>query len=87
MLRKVSTSTPFVTVQQRCYSQLQSHVENAKLSDKIVRGPMAQVFYKHPTYIMSREKLLNTIWMDIGVFKYSVNVLVPFFAVAYFVKA
>lgn len=83
MLRNVST----MAVQRRTYAQLQSHVENAKLSDKIVRGPVAQTFFKHPTFVMSREKMLSTIWVDIGVFKYSVNVLVPFFAVALFVKA
>jgi hypothetical protein len=83
MLRNISA----LSVQRRAYVELQSHVQNAKLSDKIVRGPIAKTFYKHPTFVMSREKMLSTIWVDIGVFKYSVNVLVPFFSLAYFVKA
>eukprot|EP00331_Platyophrya_macrostoma_P013237 CAMPEP_0176431688 /NCGR_PEP_ID=MMETSP0127-20121128/14950_1 /TAXON_ID=938130 /ORGANISM="Platyophrya macrostoma, Strain WH" /LENGTH=36 /DNA_ID= /DNA_START= /DNA_END= /DNA_ORIENTATION= len=36
---------------------------------------------------MAREKMLNKIWVDIGIFKYSFNALLPFFTVAYFVKA
>ncbi len=69
------------------YVQLQSETYCPHLSDKIVRKAPAEAYYPHPCWVMSREKMLNTVWVDQGIFKTSVNVLLPFFAVAMFFKA
>ena len=88
MLRRVMNSSSAATsVQRRLYVQLQSETYCERLSDKIVRGAPAENYYAHPCWVMSREKMLNTIWVDQGIFKQSVNLLVPFFAVALFFKA
>jgi hypothetical protein len=76
-----------LSAQRRSFAVLQSEKPCAKLADKIARNPLPTVYYKHPSYIMAREKMLATLWIDAGVFKYSVNALLPFFAVAYFLKA
>ncbi|KPI83525.1 hypothetical protein ABL78_7441 [Leptomonas seymouri] len=72
---------------QRRAASLQSEKPCASLADKIVRGKMKTTFYTHPSYVMSRDKMLDTIWVDIGVFHTCAYVLFPFFIIAYFFKA
>lgn len=90
MLRFAKFSRRFyaapLCVQSRCVS-LQSEKPCATLADKIVRGPQKTVFYTHPSYVMSREKMLYTIWMDIGVFANCAYALIAFFGIGYFFKA
>lgn len=75
------------TLIQRRAVSLQSEKPCATLADKIVRGTPNSVFYAHPSYVMSREKMLYTIWVDIGIFHTCAYAMIPFFAVAYFFKA
>lgn len=74
-------------VQRRAFAVIQSEKPCAKLSDKLVRNPLPTSYYKHPSYIMAREKMLATLWIDAGIFKYSIHALLPFFIVAMFFKA
>ncbi|ESL11682.1 hypothetical protein TRSC58_00561 [Trypanosoma rangeli SC58] len=73
--------------QIRSFTSLQVEKPCATLADKIVRGRESTVFYRHPVYVMSREKMLSTAWVDSGIFSISWKVLLPYFAVAYFFKA
>ncbi|CAD2219854.1 hypothetical protein AGDE_00992 [Angomonas deanei] len=75
-----------ISLQQR-QAWLQSEKPYASLADKIVRGELKKTFYSHPSYVMSREKMLYTIWVDIGVFTTCAYIIFPFFIVAYFFKA
>lgn len=75
------------TWMQRRAASLQSEKPCASLADKIVRGPQKSVFYTHPSYVMSRDKMLHTLWVDIGIFHTCAYVLFPFFFIAYFFKA
>ncbi|KAG5503475.1 hypothetical protein JKF63_05614 [Porcisia hertigi] len=75
------------TWMQRRAASLQSERPCSSLADKIVRGPPKTVYYKHPSYVMSRDKMLHTIWVDIGIFHTCAYVLFPFFFIAYFFKA
>ncbi|KAG5478025.1 hypothetical protein LSCM4_05423 [Leishmania orientalis] len=68
-------------------ASLQSEKPCASLADKIVRGPPKSVYYTHPSYVMSRDKMLHTIWVDIGIFHTCAYVMFPFFFIAYFFKA
>jgi hypothetical protein len=72
---------------QRRAASLQSEKPCASLADKIVRGRITTTYYTHPSYVMSRDKMLHTIWVDIGVFNTCAYVLFPFFIIAYFFKA
>ncbi|EPY37089.1 hypothetical protein STCU_00208 [Strigomonas culicis] len=81
--RIVPTALPI----QRRFVSLQSEKPCATLADKIVRGEKKTVFYNHPSYVMAREKMLYTIWVDIGVFATCSYIFIPFFAIAYFFKA
>ncbi|KAG5477786.1 hypothetical protein LSCM1_05085 [Leishmania martiniquensis] len=73
-------------IQLRAVS-LQSEKPCASLADKIVRGPRKSVYYTHPSYVMSRDKMLHTIWVDIGIFHTCAYALFPYFFIAYFFKA
>ncbi|GET88975.1 hypothetical protein, conserved [Leishmania tarentolae] len=75
------------TWMQRRAASLQSEKPCASLADKIVRGPPKSVYYTHPRYVMSRDKMLHTIWVDIGIFQTCAYALFPFFSAAYFFKA
>jgi hypothetical protein len=86
MLRRFSSQMSS-TGSVRHYVQLQSESYCKHLSEKIVRKSPASAFYNHPCWVMSREKMLNTIWVDQGIFLTSVKFLVPFFAIATFFKA
>ncbi|CCW62596.1 unnamed protein product [Phytomonas sp. EM1] len=90
MLRhaKLSARIPFrhMFVQKRT-AMLQSEKPCAILADKIVRGEHKSVFYTHPSYVMTREKMYYTIWVDIGIFSLSFYALMSYFALAYFFKA
>ncbi|CAJ1026783.1 hypothetical protein Q4I32_004351 [Leishmania shawi] len=68
-------------------ASLQSETPCARLADKIVRGPLKSVYYTHPSYVMSRDKMLHTIWVDLGIFHTCAYVLFPFFFIANFFKA
>lgn len=72
--------------QCRCVS-LQSEKPCATLADKILRRGKPSIFYTHPSYVMAREKMLYTIWVDNGIFAVSSVFFIPYFAVAYFFKA
>ena len=71
----------------RSFVTLQSEKRVSSFSDKVVRDPSPKDHFKHPTYVMAREKMLSTIWKDIGIFKYSVYGLVPFFTIAAYYQA
>ncbi|AAZ13453.1 uncharacterized protein TEOVI_000820700 [Trypanosoma equiperdum] len=79
-------SNPVVTRYARSIS-LQVEKSCATLADKIVRGRATNVFYTHPSYVMAREKMLYTLWVDSGVFLLSLRAMLPFFCVALFFKA
>jgi hypothetical protein len=66
---------------------LRSEVPVGHFSHKVVRTPQPTAFFAHPTYVLSREKLLSNMWKEHGVFKYSVHVLVPFGVLATAFKA
>lgn len=66
---------------------LQSEKPCDSLADKIVRGPLPTTYYAHPSYVMAREKMLYTIWVDNGVFAVTWFIFIPFFAVGCFFKA
>ncbi|KAH9597020.1 hypothetical protein LSM04_000156 [Trypanosoma melophagium] len=88
MLRSLGKrATALGYVQSRNYTLLKVEKPCATLADKIVRGKEPTVFYTHPCYVMSREKMLYTIWVDSGIFSISWKVMTPFFATAYFFKA
>ncbi|CCW65969.1 unnamed protein product [Phytomonas sp. Hart1] len=72
---------------QKRTAMLQSEKPCAILADKIVRGTMQNTFYNHPSYVMAREKMYYTIWVDIGIFSISFYALISYFTLAYFFKA
>ncbi|EAN92658.1 succinate dehydrogenase subunit [Trypanosoma cruzi] len=74
-------------MQVRHFTSLQVEKPCATLAEKIVRGKECTVFYRHPVYVMSREKMLNTIWIDCGIFSLSWKALLPYFVLACFFKA
>ena len=78
MLRR---SQPFA------YTALQSHKPTATLGDKIVRTSRLSEYFKHPTYVMSREKYLFTLWIDETFASYAMKFAVPVLAVGAFFKA
>lgn len=82
-----SRGGPSLLLAQRRLITLQSEKPHDTLAEKIVRGPLKTVFYRHPSYVMAREKMLYTVWVDIGVFASCAYFMIPFFVVAYFFKA
>eukprot|EP00796_Vickermania_ingenoplastis_P011307 gene11307-7839_t len=79
--------TTTTAMMKKRFVSLQSHKPCATLPDKIRRGAMQTSFYAHPTYIYAREKMLSTVWVDIGVATLSYYFLIPFFAVAMYFRA
>lgn len=69
------------------YTALQSHKPTATLGDKIVRTNRAAEFFEHPTYVMSREKFLFTLWVDEAFASVAMKFAVPVLAVGAFFKA
>lgn len=66
---------------------LKSETPVPHFSDKVVRGHAPREFFRHPTYVLAREKLLSNMWKEHLVFKASVWGLTGFFAVNALFKA
>jgi hypothetical protein len=85
-MRRLSALANGKSVQQR-FVALQSEYKYDRFSEKIVRDPLPNRYFRHPTYVMAREKSLSTIWRDIGVFELSVYGLTGFFGMAAYYQA
>nr|CCC50042.1 conserved hypothetical protein [Trypanosoma vivax Y486] len=88
MLRRCVFMAGLPRSSQQCgFVSLQVEKPCTTLAEKIVRGAASNVFYAHPSYVMSREKMLYTIWVDNGVFSITSRFLTAFFVVGFFFKA
>lgn len=83
----VAPTTAVYQLATRSVAQLASHSYCSRIAEKIVRKPFAKEYYRHPIWVMQREKILSTIWQDQAVFKYSLFFLLPFFTVAKYFQA
>lgn len=82
----IQTSYLPICLSRRCV-QLQCEKPYEALADKIVRTKPNTIYYTHPSYVMAREKMLYTLWVDTGVFATTIYFLIPYFGLAFFFKA
>ena len=66
---------------------LKSYTPLNHFSEKIARAELPTTYYKHHPYVLSREKLLSSMWREHIAFKYSVYLVFPAVTYAYLNQA
>jgi hypothetical protein len=79
----------FTSTQVARFVKLQSYLPQPNIRDKIVRSsaPTQWSWYSHPTYVLTREKILNTLWKDGVMYELTAKPLAAGLVLAFLLKA
>ena len=66
---------------------LRSHTPVPHFSEKVARGPLPTDYYRHPRYVLAREKVMSSMWKEHLLFKPFVYGVAPVVGLGYWFQA